>query len=147
MVDKSDFELEPRAYNEESTPEEIEAIKARVNMYDETIIYYKEVRVITPFSINLMSDEVEKLKGQSKGFGLLFDLRENKIPDARARRIIYQRVKGVTENVTFVACVTGKNTIIKTALKFVLYHSYSKAYGVFSSVEEGIAAIKNAKSE
>lgn len=47
------FVFEKRPYTENSTPEEIEAIKNRVWLEDEGFIRLLEIPVMSPFSVNL----------------------------------------------------------------------------------------------
>ncbi len=136
------FLFEERKYSEDSTEEEIQAIKDNVFIYDPQIIYLDEIPVVSPFSINLVFDEITLL-GETLGkHGLVIDIRGTRIPDAVTRRVINQRFGRVCETISHVAFCTGKNVIINTAARFVMYQTNLESFSINKTVEECFAAIK-----
>jgi len=136
------FNFERRAYNEDATEEEVQAIKNEVFMYDKEIVYYKEILVVSPFSINISFDEVDRLGQQMGKHGLLIDVRYVKNPDARTRRAINSRFTKTCESVEHVSFCTGKNVLLNTAARFVMYQTNLNSFSIHKTVEASIQAIK-----
>ena len=74
---RSNFKFEQRVYNEDSSPEEIQAIQDSVFIHSPQIIYFKQLPVPNPFSANLLFDKVEELGEQLSKYGLLIDIQES----------------------------------------------------------------------
>ncbi len=139
---KSKFVFEKRPYLEDATPEEIQAIKNNVIIYDPQILYLDELPVVSPFSIGLVFDQVELLGQQLNRHGLIVDIRNTKRPDAITRRLINQRFTQVCEHLAHVSFCTGKNFLINTAAKFVMYQTNLDSYSINTTIEEAVASIK-----
>ena len=136
------FNFEKRAYNEDATEEEIQAIKNEVFIYDKEVIYYKEILVVSPFSINISFGEVERLGEQMGKHGLLIDIRQVKNPDARTRRAINSRFSKICESVEHVSFCTGKNILLNTAARFVMHQTNLNSFSIHKTVGASIEAIK-----
>ena len=136
------FNFEQRAYNEDATEEEIQAIKNEVFIYDKEIVYYKEILVVSPFSINLSFDEVERLGEQMGKHGLLIDIRQVKNPDARTRRTINSRFSKICDSVEHVSFCTGKNVLLNTAARFVMYQTNLDSFSIHKTVAASVQVIK-----
>src|SRR5262245_57097989 len=55
------MKLESRPYGPDSTPEEIQAIRNRVSVYDGDIVMYKEVPVQSLFQLDLFQEKLEQI--------------------------------------------------------------------------------------
>ncbi len=145
-MDKEDikykFEFEHRAYDEHATEEEIQAIKNQVFVYEKGIICLKEIPVVSTFSINLVFDELERLGKQIAKHGILIDITETQRPDAQTRRVINARFSKICESVQHVSFCTGKNLLINTAARFVMYQTNLDSYSIHKTIEASIEAIK-----
>ena len=141
------FVFEKRAYNEDSTAEEVQAIKDNVYIYDHQTIYLKDIPVASPFSIGLVFEQAELLGRQLGKHGLIIDISETKRPDAATRRRINQRFTQLLENISHVAFCTGQNFLINTAARFVMYQTNLNSFSINKTVEEAVHAIKSKLSD
>jgi len=139
----STLQIENRPYNEDATPEEIEAIRDRVYIHEGDIIYYDEVPVMTPFSTHILFDKMNELVTDLDQFAMIIDLRNSQRPDALSRRAVNERFGKVSKKLYHAGFCTGKNILINTAVKFVLFRAKLKSYSINKSLEHTIAAIKN----
>jgi len=138
---KQKFILEKRAYNEDATAEEIQAIKNRIFLHSPEIIYYHELQIISPFSIKLAFEKVEELGAKMGAHGLLIDIRNTVRPDAITRRVINQEFTRLCENIAHVSFCSGKNFLINTAARFVMYQTNLDSFSVNKTIEEAVANI------
>lgn len=136
------FIFEKRAYNEAATAEEIQGIKDNVFQYTPQIIYLDEIPVVSPFSIQLVFEQIETLGKQMGEHGLIVDIRNTVRPDAITRRAINQEFTRLCENFEHVSFCTGKNFLINTAARFVMYQTNLASFSVNKTVEEAVAAIQ-----
>ncbi|MEL6925602.1 MAG: hypothetical protein AAFO94_16275 [Bacteroidota bacterium] len=146
MIDQHthNFPFESRQYHADATPAEIQAIKESVFIYDPKIVYVRELPVASSFSINLIFDQTLLLGEQLGDYGMLIDIRNTARPDAKTRRAINQRFYKICEEVSHVAFCTGKNTLINTAAKFVMFQTNLESFSVNRTPEEAAASIKKA---
>jgi len=135
------FQLEYKKYTEEATSEEITAIKNRVYIHNNQIIYYKEVPISSPFTANLLFDSIDELARKMGPCGVIFDISISKRPDSIARRALNNRIKILPENIHQAAFIIKDNLLIKTAAKFVMFQSNLKSYSINTTVEEAEASI------
>lgn len=142
MEEEIKYKFEQRTYKEDGTEEEIQAIKDRVFIYDEGIVYLKEAKTVNSFTINLVFDEMERLGRQTGKHGLLVDISNTQRPDAQTRRVINSRFSRVCESIEHVAFCTGKNIIINSVARFVMYQTNLDSYSIHKTVEAAVRAIK-----
>lgn len=135
--------LEDKKYDENATPEEIDAIESRVFMSGDKIIYFKEIKHITPFSVNIVFNKIDKL-GESLGWhALIIDLRHANRPDSESRREINKRFSKACKNVKHVSYVIGSNILIRTAARFVMYQTKLDSYSIHKTMDGAFDAINN----
>ena len=139
---KQKFIFEKRAYNEDATEAEIQAMKDNVFQYSPQIIYLDEMPVVSPFSIQLVFEQIEILGKQMGEHGLLVDIRNTVRPDSITRRAINKEFTRLCENIAHVSFCTGKNFLINTAARFVMYQTNLDSFSVNKSVEEAVVAIQ-----
>jgi len=140
----SELKLEKKKYNEDASPEIIKLIKSRVTIVEDNIILLKEIPTASPFSVKIIFDEIEKLSSKFNTCGYLIDLNESNIPDSETRQHINERFKNAVSNVQHVSFVTGKNFIINTAARFVMYQTKLKSFSICKTLDEGVLKIKEA---
>lgn len=130
--------IEKRAYTEESTPEEIKAIQSRSWMYKDKIIWVNELPILSPFSININFDRMDQLSKDIGPYALIIDLRGSDRPDAKTRRVVNQRFMKLKDRQIHCAYITGKNSLINAAIKFVMYGMGHSSYSVNSTEAQAI---------
>lgn len=138
--ERNTFVFEKRPYTETSTPEEIEAIKQSVWIEEAGFLWLKEIPIMTPFSINLMFDQIELLGQQFDNYVFLVDLRASDRPDALTRKTLYQRFNKIT-NISHTTFCTGKNFLINTVIRFVMFQTKVPSYTVCKTMEEALQSI------
>ncbi|PHR53869.1 MAG: hypothetical protein COA44_14955 [Arcobacter sp.] len=138
------IELEARSYGENSTEEEIEAIRARVYMYSDNIVYWKEVPVMSVWQVQQYQSKMKSLTNNLKHYALLIDLTESKPPNAEIRASL-RDVYGpfAEEGLDEAAVFTGKNFLINVAAKFVLGGVGLKKFTVHSKQEDALKALSD----
>lgn len=143
---KYHFDFETRPYHEDSSEEEIEAIKNQVYIFDENIIACKELPLVSPFSVRIIFGRMEEL-AKKDHYGLLIDLTTSKIPDSKTRRVINQGFKKICNEVDHVAFCTGKNILMNTVIRFTMNQTDLDSYSVHKSVDGCIKALKSKLNE
>jgi len=134
-------EIEARAYGPESTPEEIAAIQARLTVVDDNVVLWRELPVMSPFSVDVCYDRLEALC-RAHGCRLaLVDVRGGGRPDAAARKRIQQRVTRVDNQLVHVAIVVGANPLVRVAARFVQAGMPVRA-SIHATIEEGMEALR-----
>jgi len=76
---------------------------------------------------------------------MLLDISESARPDAKTRRLINESLAAIATNVKHCGFFTGKNVIINTAIRFVMYGTGIKNYSVSKTREEALKAIHAAQ--
>ncbi len=128
----SSFLLEKKVYGENSTPEEIAAIKAMVYSHDERVIVYKEIQIMSEFSINTMFDQLEYLLESTGISAVVFDISQTSPPSFKLRSLLYKRFESIQKIVDVSGYVTG-NGLMTIAFKFFMNSSKSPAIHSFCS--------------
>lgn len=141
------FDFETRPYHEDASEEEIKAIKDLVFVFSDNIIAFKEMKVISPFSANLVFDQMELLGKNFDHYGILIDLTTSQKPDSKSRRVINKRFKKICEDVEHVSFCTGKNFIINAAARFVMYQTNLGSYSIHKTIDGAVNAIKSKLNE
>lgn len=114
------FIIEKRAYVEDATAEEVEALKSRVFQLEKDIIVYNEIPIMSEFSVNIMFDQLESMLNSGKVRAVLFDLSTTEAPPFNIRQLLYKRFEPVTPKVEVFSFNTGKGGLINVALKFFM---------------------------
>ena len=142
LLNSNNLKIERRAYHEDSTPEEIALLKERVFVYEDNIIFYDEIGVVCPFTINLFFQKAEDLAEKYDQPGLIINVSNTVHPDALTRKVINQRFKMICDKVSHVAFITGKNILLNTTIRFVLFGTDLKSFSVNKNVSGAIANVK-----
>ncbi len=139
------MEIELREYTSDSTAEEIEMLRNRVNYLD-GIIFFDETPVVSIFQTDLMWDRVEELIEEDKDNYLLVNLVNSKPPNAPQRARIRERLKSIRTNIKYAAFYTQKNILINLTAKFILGNTKFLNTSIFKTREQALKAIEKAKN-
>jgi len=134
-------------YDNEASPEEISELKNRVYEIEEGIILLDEGPVVSPFSITIVFEELRKYAEKRTNCGYLVDISKTEIPNPASRRHINEQFQSTLSNVKHVAFVTGKNFLINTAARFVMFQTNLNSFTINKTREQGISAIKKILNE
>lgn len=135
-------EIEARAYGPDSTAEEIAAIRSRVDIWRDGIILYRELAVITDFSVGICYDRVAELVNEGAQF-LIVDVRNAGRPDARMRKTIQGRIKALEGRLRHIALVMDTNPFLTVAARF-LQSALAVPFTVHATYEEAEEKLRNA---
>lgn len=136
-----EFIFEKISYREDSSLETVEAIRNRVSILEEGIILLNEIPIVSPFSINLVFDQMKIFAKTIERCAYLIDITKTEIPNAETRRVINAEFQSTLSNVKHVSFVTGKNFIINTAARFVMYQTNLNSFTIDKTREKGIESI------
>ncbi len=138
------IEIEKKSYDETSSPEVIEAIKNRVSFIEPRVILLWEIPVVSKFSLDLVFARMTELASTcNKECAYLIDISGTDVPNAATRRHINDLFKTTLSNVKHVSFVTGKNFIINTAARFVMYQTNLESFSIVKTREDGLREIRN----
>ena len=132
------MELELHAYGPESTREESEAIAGRVSVIDDRILLLQELPIQSPFSVNLMFDQMEHLARDWGQFAYVVDLTEAKRPDPETRAALKARVLRVRPRVVHIAVAVGDNLIMRAMARLFAHGMGLASVGVHATRAEAI---------
>jgi hypothetical protein len=135
-------EIEVRPYGPDSTPEEIEAIRARVFLHDERTVGYREMPIQTPFHIDQYDAKIQELTAELDTFDLLIDLTEAKPPSAETRARLRKLFSSQTK-MARAAVFTGRNFMLNVAAKFVLSGMGLQSFSVHTTREQALEALRD----
>jgi len=124
------------------SPVDTEEINSRVYMHNPHIIYYNELKSPTPQTIEHAFAEVKRLAATKEKCGLIIDIRNSDPPNAATRRTINASFSSICDMVNHVSFVSGKNIIVNTAAKFIMFQTNLKSFTINGTVEDGIAEIE-----
>lgn len=135
--------VEDRAYTKEnSTPQDILAIKDCIYVFEPGILYWYETPVVTEFSVTLISEKIAELSGSMGKFVLLCDLTRTHRPGAEVRALLKKMLSQHT--VAFMVAFTEKNLLINMAAKFVLSSVFGSNFTVLKEREDALEIARNA---
>ncbi len=136
--------IEARAYGPDSTPEEIEALRARV-IYDPAgFVVYDEIPVFTPFSLGVMFEKVAEIEREHglKNYAMFVDLSDTHPPDAAARDRVRELLEERSE-VARLAVFSGMNMFLNVAVKFVASRFLkNKKLDIFKSRDQALLELR-----
>ena len=132
------MELELHAYGPESTREESEVIAGRVSIIDEGILLMYELPIQSPFSVNLMFDQMEHLARDWGRFAYVVDLTEAKRPDPETRAALKARVLRVRPRIVHIAVAVGGNLLMRAMARLFAHGMGLASVGVHATRAEAI---------
>jgi len=137
-----EFKFEKMAYGEDSLPHVIKAIESRVSILENGVILLNEIPIVSPFSINIVFSRMADYAESMEKCGYLIDITKTEIPNAETRRVINSEFQSTLSNVKHVSFVTGRNFIINTAARFVMYQTSLDSFSISKTRADGINEIK-----
>jgi hypothetical protein len=139
------FTFERRPYGPDSTPEEIQAIKDCIFVYQPGIIYWRELPVQSLFQYDLLDERLKEETTNLTSFDLLVDLVRAARPSPAIRERLRQLFKS-KEKLRRVAVFTGRNFMLNVAAKFVLGGSVGlRNFSVSRTLEEALEELRHAQ--
>jgi hypothetical protein len=133
-------ELQARPYGPDSTPEEIEAIRARVVRVDDRVLMYHEMPVPSLFQVKIFRERLDALSADMTEFDMVIDLTIAKPPNAEVREAL--RTLFTMPKLRRVAVFTGRNFMLNVAARFVLGAMGIKGT-VHKTQEDALASLKH----
>lgn len=112
--------IEDREYGPDSDQETIEAIKERVYMYNENIVYWYEVPVASVWQVQIFQQKIAELTQNLESFNIIIDLSSARPPSMKVRATIKELFKAFHGKLEKVGVFTEKNILVNLAAKFVL---------------------------
>lgn len=142
-MEQSQTIIERKSYKEDCGKEIIKAIENRVYVYEPGVIYYKEMPVVSPFSVKIMSNKIKQLASQFENWTMILDLREAKRPDAKARRALHNNFDPLHKSAKFTAFYTT-GFLLNTSIHFAMFGLGSKTYSVTTKFDVALKDVKEA---
>ena len=142
---KRPFEFENKAYSlEDSTPQLVQALKDKVKVIRENVILVDEIPIPSAFSTEILLDEMNRLKTEAgyDQYFLVVDVRYSSRPDAEARRMINSKFADFCNDILHASFITGKNAIINTAIRFIMFQTNLNSFSFDSSLEEAFKSFR-----
>ena len=136
-------EIQKKRYLEEnSSKEEIEVIKKRVDYYDKDIILVREIPVPSAFAQKLFFEKLNEIIEPEQKFYMLIDLRDViiKKPDAENRDILKKTFEYYKTQIVHGCVVIGPNIFMRLAAK-VLLRGRVTSLSIHSSMEDALDKI------
>jgi len=130
--------IEARPYDFDLSDEERREIRARVSAPLDRLIVYREMVVQTPFTIQLMGEEVEALSQGWDRFVMVTDLAACKRPDAPSRAMLRRRVSRVVHRVAHLAIVVGGNVMISAMARLVAYSMGYRSVSLHDTLDDAL---------
>jgi hypothetical protein len=132
--------LEQRQYGEDSTPDEIAAIRERVSVYRPPDLFmYAEMPAPSPFACRIFKEQFDLLGADLPHFDLILDLTMAKAPDA-AVRVALKKLFGSLK-LRRVAVFTERNFMLNVAARFVLGSVGLRDFTMHKTLDEALKAI------
>ena len=136
--------VEARPYGPDATEAERAALRARVRWFEDDIIEYVEVPVMSPFSISFMLETIQELVGDRSRFALLIDLTQTSRPSAEIRECLRACIAQERHRVRHVALFTG-SFLLSVAATFVFGHLGVEKVTTHKLREEAIEALRHGR--
>ncbi len=136
------IQIEKRAYNSDSSNEEILMLRSRVRLLDPETIHFDEVPVMSNFEIEITCNEIAKHLKDGARY-LVINLTGVNPPDSPLReqlKTCYSKYVDLIDHVSF---YTGKNAILNLIAKYMVRTVGYKKYTFHKTKEQALNAIKN----
>jgi hypothetical protein len=135
------YKFEARPYGPESTPEEIEAMRACIYEYQPGILYWRELPVQSLYQIDIFEQRLNQATADWTYYDLIVDMVEAAPPSAEIRQRLRQLIAGQSK-LRRAAIFTGKNFLVNIAVKFITGAILGpKNAGLYNTVEEAHEAL------
>jgi len=139
------MEIEHRPYGPDSSPAEIQMLKDRVELLDHTTVYVDEVPIMSPFEIEVTTQQIAAYLRTSNAKFLVINLIGTENPDALLRAEIKKHYSQFSERIEHIAFYTGNNVIINLIAKLMVRVVGNKHYTFHTTREQAFKAIEDTK--
>ncbi len=136
--------IEARPYGSDTSPAERSELRGRVSRLDDRLFLMVEVPVQTPFTLDVLFDQLEELAAGLDRFAYVVDLSGVKRPDARVREKLRQRVGQINPRLAHVGVVVGVNAVIRAVAKLAAFAIGFRSISFHMSVDEAVEACRRA---
>lgn len=109
------------------------------------VVHYKELKVMTPESIDMMWDIVGQLTAKHQSYYMLVDLSDTTPPTAMLRSLLKKRMVEHQQKLKFAAMYTQKNILINLSIKFLMGGKNMFPNAVFNTRAQAMTAIEKHK--
>ena len=140
------YQLERRPYGEDSTEEQIAALRERVSLLEPGILLWREIPMHTQFTIKTFEDELNRGSREHGARLLLIDIAEASVPNAEIREALRHLVRRLLSGpFDRLAVATGRNFFLTVSARFVLGAAIDQTRcPLYSTNEEALADLRNA---
>ena len=136
------IKIEKRPYGPDSTEAEIQMLKDRVELLDDSTIYIDEVPIMSPFEIEVTTKQIAKYLRTSNARFLIINLIGTQNPDVVLRAEIKKHYSPFAEHLEHIAFYTGNNKLINLIAKFMVRVVGNKKYSFHKTREQAFNAIE-----
>jgi hypothetical protein len=136
--------VERRPYGPESSPEEIDELRARVELTPAGVLVFKEVPVPTVFSVTVLWDRLEELVAGWSTVSYVADLTEAQRPSAEVRAALKTRAARLKDRYGHVAVVVGDNVVIRAMARLFAYSMGLRSVSLHPSRDQAIDEVRRA---
>jgi hypothetical protein len=134
--------VEPRPYGPESSPEEIDALRARIEVTPSGVLVFNEVPVPTVFSVTVLWDRFEELIAGRSTVSYVADLTGVQRPTAEVRAALKQRATRLKDRYGHVALVVGDNVVIRAMARLFAYSMGLRSVSLHPSRDQAIDEVR-----
>lgn len=136
--------IEDRPYHENSTEEEIAALRARVRRVSPNIVFIDEIPQPTAFSMHIFGAQARELGKPCGRYGVVVDVSNSRRPPSSALRVARNELASLRESgMVHLGVCFGTNVIMQAVLRFVARRVVSHV-SVESREEDAISAVQHA---
>jgi len=131
-----------KEFNENCNENELQALRDRVCLFSDDIIYFQQVTKPTVFSANLMYKRCKELEKEINGpVAFLIDLRETStIPSLKLRNIYANHTNTKADCVYHISIYLNESFMLDV-IKFILRTFSLEGFSIHTSQEEALAII------
>lgn len=138
--------VERRPYGPDSSPQDVAALRARVQLTPEGVLVFHEVPMATVFSVGVMWDRFEELSAGWRRVSYVADLTDAERPPAEVRAALKARAVRVRERWGHVAVVVGDNVLIRAMARLFAYSMGLRSVSLHPSRDQAIDEVRRAIS-
>jgi hypothetical protein len=136
--------VERRPYGPDSSPEEVDALRARIEVTPSGVVVFNEVPVPTVFSVTVLFDRLEEVVAGWRSISYVADLTEAQRPSAEVRSVLKMRAMRLKDRYGHVAIVVGDNIVIRAMARLFAYSMGLRSVSLHPNRDQAIAEVRRA---
>ena len=145
MNKENRIELKDREYHENCTTEEVRAIKNRVSLINNNVIYVHALKRPTVFSSKIVTTQIIKyIKGDNKK-QLLINANYIQKPNKKIRTIFKNTYIKIKPQLAHITVYTNNDYFAMHIVKYIALLTGIKPLSIFSTREKALSHIKALK--